>query len=430
MAPRSQEPQDEKWVPFNEGLAKLFKQKEEKTNELINKIAESIETQNFFTQLEEAPKFEDLPKETQKEIIGNPDDWDKINLEKPKRERKKKVKQQPIKVEKAPLIKYFVEFKVNVKGTRKEVGYIIATDNEKNINKMTTLRALDEFVNFRTLNCLTYRELQEGDIEYVRDIVDAPRTSPEPILEETNIDTREDMINKIINNVPDKLKLMKFWKIVITPGRRPRPRDYDKFYVLEAADTSEEAKSIVKSKFMKDGYEVKDKNMILFPIQLEDVIKSNKFRSFLNQLDDDDLKVFDIVDMLEHRNDEDDRELVSKTPIAKPDMDKFETFSAEIDKEGFITKVYPNASNILEQNTLQNYTKFYITPINTSIKYKTVEVLAKNEYAATTNFIQAVFGYSKDERRNPAYYKDIDRISVVNSITGAISDLSVRAQEV
>lgn len=431
MAPRSQEPQEE-WVPLNEGLAKLSKLKEEKTNDLVDKIANTIEAQNFFTQLEEAPKFEDLPKETQKEILGNPEDWDRIpNLEKPIRTRKKKTKSKPEVKEKPPKIKYFVEFKINVKGDRKEVGYIIETEDEKLITKLTTTRALNEYVNFRTLNCLSYRVWQEGDEEYSKDITETPRTSSEVLSEESNIDNKEEDIRiKLLKNMPNYIKNTKFWKIAVTPGRRPRQRDFEKYSVVEMANSAEEAKERVRKNLGLAGNELKDKNMAVIPISVEDLVMSDRFKTFLDKFDKNELDGLSLSDILDLPDEPKEKPNSEKERLTPTDEDTLSKYSAEIDKNGFITKVYPVIDNVLEQSVAQDYIKFYITPIRTSIMYRTTEVMAKDEYMATSSFINAVLGYLRDERRTTNLYKEVNRVSVVNSKTGSISDLSIALEEV
>lgn len=367
----------------------------------------SQESQNFFTQLETAPKFEDLPTDTKKEILGNPDDWSKI--EKPKKE--KKIKQPPVKIE---MKTWFATFKINVKGDRKEVGYLLKAHTESKAAEQANIRAKREFSGLRSMTHLNVRLATEEDKEYLNDIVEEKKqvvVTETPAPESEN--TSKAIIDKLLDGVSEDLKNKSIWRVVFTPGRKPRKRDHDKSFFVVHADSLEEAKAEAKRQVQDElGLPYKDKWTNIFQDTLENILNSKSFKEYAGEVKD----LMDKKDILG------DTVNIHKIQLPTPpeveeDEEKDGPFlkgtgiEVAFTDNKYIKAVKPGGLNIFEMQNLKTYK---VNPVSPSREYPTVDVLAPSPANALLFFSYAVRVY---DRPYPLY-KDLKSVGIINPDTG------------
>lgn len=372
----------------------------------------SQESQNFFTQLETAPKFEDLPTDTKKEILGNPDDWSKI--EKPKVERpkkEKKIKPQPVKIE---MKDWFVTFKVNVKGDKKEVGYLIKAHTESKALDQANIRAKREFSGLRSMTYCRVRLATEEDKEYLNDIIEEAKkvVVPETPVEEPKDDSQA-IIDKLLDGVSEELRSKSIWRVVFTPGRKPRKRDHDKSFFVVHADSLEEAKAEAKRQVQDElGLPYKDKWANIFQDSLDNILNSKSFKEYAGEVKD----LMDKKDILGDNINIHKIQLPTP-PEVEEDEEKDGPFlkgtgiEVAFTDNKYIKAVKPGGLNIFEMQNLKTYK---INPVSPNREYPTVEVLAPSPANALLFFSYAVRVY---DRPYPLY-KDLKSMGIINPDTG------------
>lgn len=209
---------------------------------------------------------------------------------KKKPSKKEKLEEVKDKVIKNKKIKYFIEANVNIKGQRKKIGRIIKAINEDKALLEYDKTVKKEYSGVRNITNKNIRLSTESDIEYST-----------TLLEETEEVIKNNTISKTIVKEQEKVeedlddlddtdlfeaakhldKTIKAWKIVYTPGRKPRKRDLDD-YIYALGNSLEDAKHFIANRIEIDVNMIKDKWMIASPIQISDIIKEDKrFRQFL-----------------------------------------------------------------------------------------------------------------------------------------------------
>lgn len=204
-----------------------------------------------------------------------------VEKSEPSKERKPKIKKStPITILK-PKIKYFVEATINVKGQRKEVGYIIETDDEKKVYSEFNKALKKDFSGIRNITGKKYKEATDEDIPYDRVKIETISNSSTTNLEalnnssdKTTLDELKESIrsdlDKISVNVPDNI-----WKVVITPGRRPRQRDFNSNYVYAIGNNEKEVKQFCCDRLGMSTNELKDKWIKMYPCSFDNIIKND-----------------------------------------------------------------------------------------------------------------------------------------------------------
>lgn len=377
---------------------------------------------DFFYQLDNAPKFEDLSKESKSKIIGNPDNWDKLDTsKKTKKKKEKKVNVKP------NLTKYFVEFKINVGGLRKECGLIIESASNKDLSTLAYQRMSKQFSNLRSLNCLKFK-LYENEEEYINDL---EQTSVKVETPKKTVETTEDnellnLFNDTINSLPDEIKNKKCWRVIVTPGRRPRPRDKSKRGLITIKNSEEECIKFVKEQFAQDGITLKDKEIMTVETTIYNAIISERER-FLNsdiaELNDFISYMKEAVMLLDLKNANDEdlkpksfsenekQKLAEETDKALEEIRNLE-YKMSVNEDGFIEEIIPVPKTLIEQLNVNKFKEFLIRPIETAKSYPSTKVLSINMILALRTFLNMKDGVEKTLGKTT--YKFITKVNVIN----------------
>lgn len=229
----------------------------------------SQESQDLIEQLEIAPSVEDSSEkieEIEPEIINNNEG------------------------------KYFVEFKANIKGNRKQFGLIVETENKDDIPNIVSKKLKKEYTGVRTINCMSINNYEETNKEYTTDIEPAStRITSSDLSEETNNTNQPEFTDEELNSFIDVVykvldRIQKsIYKVVITPGRVPKLKDMKNFqFIIEKSESiiryniKEVARELGKGNVYKD----KHTKIIRIPKEAlrnnkDDLIKLYKsFKSF------------------------------------------------------------------------------------------------------------------------------------------------------
>ena len=318
--------------------------------------------------------------------------------------------QEPQKQKQVTKYKYYCTFKLNVKGEKKELAYIIEADNIDETQKLAQLRTKKEFTGIRSFTCFKSRTANEDDKEYIRNIEETSNVSITESNKITNIDKEslsqdELEVQNMLEDLPEDLKNTQMWKVVYTPGKKPRKKDYDKHYFVVFGDTREEALAMAKVQLDDMNIKFKEKWAVLFPINAKDIANSKLYKEFKESRPD---LVMDLSNTAKTNND------IRATVKEKANFNIFLDFKdvrIELDKDGNISGLDVLGVNIITKGT---FTKFILTPIISLIdkQLQPITVYAPDLY-------NAVFFLYIALKQNdvPRIYKQIDTVKIFDDKT-------------
>jgi len=191
--------------------------------------------------------------------------------------------------------KYYATFRVNAKGIKYNVAYIVEELNEKKALSLVDKRAKKDFPGMRSLTFLKIRLSEDNDKEFIEEIndvkpiVSVPKEKPKDNKEEL------DEFIKSFTGILDNTNF-KIYKVVFTPGRKPRKRDLNDG-MLVPAKSKQAALDIVKGDLKNQGAtELKDKYFNVISLSTQEVLNSKEFKSFLENRKTIDPKLLKIED--------------------------------------------------------------------------------------------------------------------------------------
>ena len=205
---------------------------------------------------------------------------------------------------------YFVDFKANIKGDRKKLGFIIQTDDETKIPDLVSKKLKTKYTGVRTINCVNYRKALSTDEEYIEDISSVTRIASDKSSEDTNEinqqnnqiepDNHEIELDNWVEELFKALKALnrKCFKIICTPGRVPKLKDMSNY-----SYSFEQNESIILFKcrhLVEDlGLKFKDKWVKILPVSQEEFRNSpsvedlyQSYKQFNSEMNIDTIKNF------------------------------------------------------------------------------------------------------------------------------------------
>ena len=302
---------------------------------------------------------------------------------------------------------YLVEFTVNAGGDRKEVGYLMRGTTIEEAIENAKKRAKSEFTSVRSIVKVTARESQEKDKEYINDIISNTTTHSETSLEETNITNsieNKSTVEKLVEHMSDEVKQKKVWRVVFTPGRKPRKRDHDTNFFVVEADSLNEAKSEAKRQIEELGVKFKDKWSIILPDTVENISKA---------------KIFKKIDEQEEK-DMEPKPIIAESPTLDLNMGKnfdgdainadlfrnFDKVGVEVDDDGYIRRIHMAGLTIFDQEKVKTY---MLKPIDPKNKYPQIKVETMSAANAMT-----LFKFVLHSTEGKLDYNDCTEISIID----------------
>lgn len=295
------------------------------------------------------------------------------------------------------LTAYFCTCKINTKGVRKEVGFIIQAINETEALSVFNLRLKKEFSGIRNITFSRIRLMNEDDKEYVNDIEVVTKIVSDESKTESNKDTnneqnetsKNDLVSSFLAELPEHLRNKNIYRVVFTPGRKPRKRDYDKNFFIVMADTLTEAKTEARAEIESMGLPFKEKFALFQKDTVEEIAKSTRFKKFL--------------DRQKNKSNSTSEDLTTNKPLKLQNLNTLNDdydgglytsnsgYKVETDEvTGQITSITLTGVNIFDQG---NFKKYIITPSNSIKKYNPIEISAispSNALIAVSKVITSV----------------------------------------
>lgn len=175
-----------------------------------------------------------------------------VKEEKPKKEKTKKKKEIKV-IERPTLYKYTLSGNVKNSEGRFRFTDIVEAQDVETATSIFKQRAKKEFSGFRTINkieCNTYKEGDEKSINKIEEIV-SPLVTKTEVDEDDLNSTQKNLIKDFKDIVGENGGDVPCFKIIYTPGRKPRKRDYDKNFIMVDSDTLSDAK--IRAKNIVEG---------------------------------------------------------------------------------------------------------------------------------------------------------------------------------
>lgn len=289
-------------------------------------------------------------------------------------------------------------FTINSNGDRYEVGFNIKAPNDTLAIEYAKQRANKEFDKVRSIVKFKLEKVIEPKKEYKNLITESSRMTLEDSTIDSNITNNNEDNNfiDIIKDIPSILLDKEIFKVVFTPGRKPRKRDYDKTFFIVDASTVEQARKMAKSEVESLGVPYKDKWANFYQMKLKDFLKE-----------------------IENNYDED-----KKAKLKKMLLEMKEDIKDDKDKdneEDHSSDFIPMRSSMIDMGKDGNIKM--ITPTGLGVDLRPFKVVVEYGRSQASNFeVKApdivnasAYVYStlkKDEFKN--IYKDLEAITVID----------------
>lgn len=309
------------------------------------------------------------------------------------------------------LYKYFIEMTINTAGNRKEIGYIVEADSLDTAENLAKTRAVKEFANIRNIVKIKGKTL-EFEEEYVKDLTeDLPEVTRINSEESSSTDNKitNPNVRDLLDNVSDDLKELTAWKVVFTPGRKPRKRDLDDFFVVLGASSETEARDQAKAKLAAKGIKAKDKWMNVIKTTTGELAKNHVTDDMLTKAEAAYNKAAETADTnLKFIDDE----------FSKPDIYRsYEVKNEQINENHVKITIEPKNIVIFERQSYKWFTEKFCLSDETIVEAK---VLAKD---AANAMIYTFIVLDKPTESNSCTLfdilcKDILTIYIVDETTG------------
>lgn len=259
-------------------------------------------------------------------------------------------------LEESLLNKYLVEAVVNVKGQRREIGYIIEANNIEKASLKFDKELKKEYSGIRNITGKKISNAKENDIPYNRSKTEnisreptikfgtSKNESNEIILDDVKKLIKDDLIN---SKIPTKI-----WKVVITPGRRPRQRDFNSNYVYALGDTELDAKKFCCDRLGISIDELKDKWIKMYQCTIDNIIENdNRFIEFCAK----EINSNNITELFNNPIDDFTNSLDNDSSSYGELFSNFKNFSINYNKDGYIVKVNLGGVSIIDIPKLKKF---------------------------------------------------------------------------
>ena len=269
-------------------------------------------------------------------------------------------------------------------------------------------RAKQEFPSVRSIVKVICKESKKEDKEYINDLSESTRTTSETISEETNkvnhIENKT-FAEQLVDKMSDEIKQKKVWRVVFTPGRKPRKRDYDTNFFVVEANSINEAREEAKRQLAELDVKFKDKWSLIVPDTIENVAKSKAFKNFEeNNHERAQQAQIEVIEPV-------------FTPVVGKSFDasnidknlfkNFKQVGIKTDGKKHIIEIYMNGVNIFDR---QNFKTYYLKPTDTKNKYPQIKV----ETVSAANAI-TLFKFVLQAASNEFDYSDCIDVSILDT---------------
>lgn len=299
--------------------------------------------------------------------------------------------------------KYFVTFRVNIKGERKDVGVVISDVDEESALENAKIKIKRDFSGIRSFTFPNVRIATKNDKNFMEPVVENI-----PKSDATSVPTEKETfsLDKLYNSLKDDEKV---YKVIFTPGRKPRMRDYDKSFILIQADDLdsawEKAESIFDSMglgFKKSWCVILEGTLKSFKSSIEKKLKEIKEESGfdINSLEDFVPKSFN----------------EPVVPKIKEERISMEGVTASYNDDFVINSVHPEGVSFVDSLKLNKYEMVLKTKDNSFPK---ITVVAESEISGAA----FLFSIIKRNKNFVNVYKDVVSIDCTDLKTGKTSFL-------
>ena len=302
--------------------------------------------------------------------------------------------------------KYFVTFRINVKGERKDVGVIISDTDEESALENAKIKIKRDFSGIRSFTFPNVRIATKNDKNFVKPVVEnipkSDKSSNDIDLEKVDTFSLDKLYSSLDENEP-------VYKVIYTPGRKPRLRDYDKSFILVQADDLnnawEKAESIFDSMglgFKKSWCVILEGTLKSFKSSIEKKLKEIKEESGfdINSLEDFVPKSFN----------------EPVVPKIKEERISVEGVTASYNDDFVIGSVHPEGVSFVDSLKLNKYEMVLNTKDSSFPK---ITVVAESEISGAA----FLFSVIKRNKNFVNVYKDVVSIDCTDLKTGKTSFL-------
>lgn len=202
-----------------------------------------------------------------------------------------------------------------------------------------------------------------------------------------------------------------FIKLFSLHGRKPRPRDYDKSFIMLEADSLEDAKKKAEFTFNSMGLEYKSSWCVILEGTLDSFRPSieNRIKSFK----DEELDLSSITDFSPIK--------VSSKPVPVPekrDLVSLDGLSAKYDDNFVISSVTPDGISFVDS---LKFSKYELSLVSDDKNFPPVEVFAEDDVSAAAY----LFAVIKGKQEFIDVYRGVKVVDSKNLSTGKIRNLKV-----
>lgn len=252
--------------------------------------------------------------------------------------------------------KYLIEAIVNIKGQRKEIGYIIESDNIKKASTEFNKRLKKEYSGIRNITNKKITLAKEDSVEYDNIKIENIARDPEIKSEATEIKNNKiilDNVKELVRNDLNDINInTKIWKVVITPGRRPRQRDFNSNYVYALGDTELDAKKFCCDRLGISLNELKDKWIKMYQCSINNIIENDsKFIEFCAK----EINSNNITELFNNPIDNFANSLDNDSSSYGELFSNFKNFSINYNKDGYIVNVDLKGVSIIDIPKLKKF---------------------------------------------------------------------------
>lgn len=199
------------------------------------------------------------------------------------------------------------------------------------------------------------------------------------------------------------------WRVVYTPFRKPRKKDYSTRFIVVEGKTLDEARKNAKIEFERLEIPFKEKWSKFYKENMKDIMKDVKKRvdgselqdiaEFINTLKADHPKII-VKPKEEHKE--------SLTKIIDGNSLNGLQLDIDVNEEDFITNISPNNINIFD---MENYNTYFVNSIDMSFM-PNIKVVAKNIPTATLYLAKSI---TQLGNRLNTSYKNLRGLNIFNS---------------
>ena len=300
--------------------------------------------------------------------------------------------------------KYFVTFRINVKGDRKDVGFVLEDTSEDSALEKARLKVKRDFSGVRSITFANVRVATKDDKDFVNPVIEDKSISVEKDEKPKEVSPLEKLFNTLDGNEI-------VYKVVFTPGRKPRLRDYDKSFIMLEADSLEDAKKKAEFTFNSMGLEYKSSWCVILEGTLDSFRPSieNRIKSFK----DEDIDLSSITDFSPIK--------VSSKPVPVPEkreLVSLDGLSAKYDDNFVISSVTPDGISFVDS---LKFSKYELTLISEEKTFPPIVTFAEDDVSAAAYLFAVIRG--KQEFID--VYKGVKIVDSKNLSTGKIMNLKV-----